>query len=77
MQINYKFNIDDTVYMIPTKYNGLKQITPYKILSIELMAIGLRYHLSIKKKEKNIEQFYCATEEELFATIQEAEEVLK
>jgi len=77
MQINYKFNIYDTVYMRPTQYNGLKHITAYKILSIELMAIGLRYHLRIKKKEKGIEEFYCAIEEELFENEEHAKENIK
>ena len=75
------FNIGTKLYMIPTQTNGLKHITEYKLLSIEYMAIGWRYHMAITKKEKGIEEFYCASEnmfgDSILFTREEAEAKLK
>lgn len=81
MIIETKFDIGQRLFMIPTISNRLKHIVEYELLSIELMGIGLRYHLSIIKKESGVEPFYLASEEmfeqSIFATKSEAEEKLK
>lgn len=73
-----KFGIGTKLYMIPTKFNGLKKIKDYELLSIDLSAIGVRYNLVVNKKENKIEQFYCASEdmfgESIFTTKEEAEQ---
>lgn len=70
------FKLHQTVYMIPTKYNGLKEITAYNILDFSLSDIGKRANLSICKKERGIEPFYCASFEmfntSIFATKEQA-----
>lgn len=54
--------IGTKVYMIPTERNGLTQIQDYTLISIDLSDIGVRYHLSLNKKQSGIEQFYAASE---------------
>lgn len=51
------------LYMIPTKSNGLNTIREYVLLSITLSDIGLRYEMSLCKKERGVEPFYCASED--------------
>lgn len=72
-----KFQIGQTLYMIPTQFNGLIKIKEYGLLSIDLSDIGIRYHLVVKEKERGIEPFYCASEamfgHSIFATKEEAE----
>ncbi len=71
-----KFNIGTILYMIPTRFNGLTKIKDYKLLSIGLSDIGVRYDMAVNKKESGIEPFYCASEdmfgESIFATREEA-----
>ena len=81
MKIETKFELGQRLFMIPTISNRLKHIVEYELLSIELMGIGLRYHLSIIKKESGVESFYLASEEmfgqSIFATREKAETKLK
>ena len=67
--------------MIPTEFNRLKGIKDYELLSISLSSIGLRYDLSLNKKEKGVEPFYCASEDmfgqSIFSTLEEAEKKLQ
>ena len=76
-----RFKIDQKCYMIPTKYNGLKEIKDYTLLSISLSDIGIRYDLSVNKKESGVEPLYCASEDmfgiSIFATKEEAQAKLK
>lgn len=76
-----KFKIGQECYMIPTKYNGLKEIKDYSILSISLSDIGIRYDLSVNKKESGVEPLYCASKDmfgiSIFATKAEAQAKLK
>ena len=71
-----KFQIGQTLYMIPTQFNGLIKIKEYRLLSIDLSDIGIRYHLVCKEKERGIEPFYCASESmfghSIFTTKEEA-----
>lgn len=55
------FKLYQTVYMIPTEFNRLKKITAYSILDFSLCGIGERANLSIIKKERGVEPFYCAS----------------
>lgn len=75
-----KFQIGQTLYMIPTQFNGLIKIKEYGLLSIDLSDIGIRYHLVCKEKERGIEPFYCASEvmfgHSIFTTKEEAEQKL-
>ena len=75
-----KFNIGAILYMIPTRFNGLTKIKYYKLLSIGLSDIGVRYDMAVNKKESGIEPFYCASEDmfgkSIFATQEEAEQKL-
>mgnify|MGYP004605849815 FL=1 len=72
--------LETKLYMIPTEFNGLKTIKDYTLLSISLSSIGVRYEMSINKKERGIEPFYCASEdmfgESIFVTREEAEQKL-
>lgn len=76
-----KFQIGQTLYMIPTQFNGLIKIKEYGLLSIDLSDIGIRYHLVCKEKERGIEPFYCASEDmfgkSIFATKEEARKRLE
>ena len=76
-----RYEIGTKLYMIPTEFNRLKGIKDYELLSISLSSIGLRYDLCLNKKEKGIEQFYCASEDmfgqSIFATLEEAQAKLK
>ena len=76
-----RYKIGTKLYMIPTEFNRLKGIKDYELLSISLSSIGLRYDLCLNKKEKGIEQFYCASEDmfgqSIFATLEEAQDKLK
>ena len=75
-----KFQIGQTLYMIPTQFNGLIKIKEYGLLSIDLSDIGIRYHLVCKEKERGIEPFYCASESmfghSIFTTKEEAKQKL-
>ena len=75
-----KFQIGQTLYMIPTQFNGLIKIKEYKLLSIDLSDIGIRYHLVCKEKERGIEPFYCASEamfgHSIFTTKEEVKQKL-
>ena len=75
-----KFQIGQTLYMIPTQSNKLAKIKEYYLLSVSLSDIGIRYDLAVKEKEKGIEPFYCASEDmfdkSIFATKEEAEQKL-
>lgn len=57
-----KFNIGQKVYMIPNKFNGLKDLTEYEVLDYKLSSLGVRFNLIIIKKQNGIEPFYCASE---------------
>lgn len=76
-----RYRIGTKLYMIPTEFNRLKGIKDYELLSISLSSIGLRYDLSLNKKEKGVEPFYCASEDmfgqSIFATLEEAEKKLQ
>lgn len=76
-----RFKIGQKCYMIPTKYNGLKEIKDYTLLSISSSDIGIRYDLSVNKKESGVEPLYCASEDmfgiSIFATKEEAQAKLK
>ena len=76
-----RFRIGTKLYMIPTEFNRLKGIKDYELLSISLSSIGLRYDLSLNKKEKGVELFYCASEDmfgqSIFSTLEEAEKKLQ
>ena len=76
-----KFQIGQTLYIIPTRFNRLTKIKDYELLSINLSDIGIRYNMVINKKESGVEPFYCASEEmfgkSIFATKEEAESELK
>ena len=76
-----RYKIGTKLYMIPTEFNRLKGIKDYELLSISLSSIGLRYDLSLNKKEKGIEPFYCASEDmfgqSIFSTLEEAEKKLQ
>lgn len=76
-----RYAIGAKLYMIPTEFNRLKGIKDYELLSISLSPIGLRYDLSLNKKEKGVEQFYCASEDmfgqSIFPTLEEAEKKLQ
>lgn len=75
-----KFQIGQTLYMIPTQFNGLTKIKDYKLISINLSDIGIRYNMAVNRKESGIEPFFCASEdmfgESVFATKEEAEKKL-
>ena len=75
-----KFQIGQTLHMIPTQCNELTKIKEYYLLSVSLSDIGIRYDLAVKEKEKGIEPFYCASEDmfdkSIFATKEEAEQKL-
>lgn len=58
-----KFNIGQKVYMIPNEFNGLKNLTEYKVLDYNLSSLGVRFNLTIINKQKGIEPFYCASED--------------
>lgn len=72
-----KFQIGQTLYMIPTQFNGLTKIKEYNLLSVGLSDIGIRYDIALKEKERGIEPYYCASEDmfgkSIFATLEEAE----
>lgn len=76
-----RYAIGTKLYMIPTEFNRLKGIKDYELLSISLSSIGLRYDLSLNKKEKGVEPFYCASEDmfgqSIFSTLEEAEKKLQ
>ena len=76
-----RYKIGTKLYMIPTEFNRLKGIKDYELLSISLSSIGLRYDLSLNKKEKGVEPFYCASEDmfgqSIFSTLEEAEKKLQ
>ena len=76
-----RYKIGTKLYMIPTEFNRLKGIKDYELLSISLSSIGLRYDLSLNKKEKGVELFYCASEDmfgqSIFSTLEEAEKNYK
>lgn len=76
-----RYAIGTKLYMIPTEFNRLKGIKDYELLSISLSSIGLRYDLSLNKKEKGVEPFYCASEDmfgqSIFSTLEEAEKKLR
>ena len=76
-----RYAIGAKLYMIPTEFNRLKGIKDYELLSISLSPIGLRYDLSLNKKEKGVEPFYCASEDmfgqSIFSTLEEAEKKLQ
>lgn len=75
-----KFQIGQTLYMIPTQFNGLTKIKEYNLLSVGLSDIGIRYDIALKEKERGIEPYYCASEDmfgkSIFATKEEAEQKL-
>ena len=75
-----KFQIGQTLYMIPTQFNGLTKIKEYNLLSVGLSDIGIRYDIALKEKERGIEPYYCASEDmfgkSIFATREEAEQKL-
>lgn len=76
-----RYKIGTKLYMIPTEFNRLKGIKDYELLSISLSSIGLRYDLSLNKKEKGVEPFYCASEDmfgqSIFSTLEEAQAKLQ
>lgn len=76
-----RYAIGAKLYMIPTEFNRLKGIKDYELLSISLSPIGLRYDLSLNKKEKGVEPFYCASEDmfgqSIFSTLEEAQAKLQ
>lgn len=76
-----RYAIGTKLYMIPTEFNRLKGIKDYELLSISLSSIGLRYDLSLNKKEKGVELFYCASEDmfgqSIFSTLEEAQAKLQ
>lgn len=76
-----RHKIGTKLYMIPTEFNRLKGIKDYELLSISLSSIGLRYDLSLNKKEKGVEPFYCASEDmfgqSIFSTLEEAQAKLQ
>lgn len=76
-----KCKLGSKLYMIPTEYNKLKNITEYTLLNVSLSDIGIRYHLAINKKQSGAELFYSASEDMfgtcIFATKEEAEAKLK
>ena len=76
-----RYKIGTKLYMIPTEFNRLKGIKDYELLSISLSSIGLRHDLSLNKKEKGVEPFYCASEDmfgqSIFSTLEEAEKKLQ
>lgn len=76
-----RYAIGTKLYMIPTEFNRLKGIKDYELLSISLSSIGLRYDLSLNKKEKGVEPFYCASEDmfgqSIFSTLEEAQAKLQ
>lgn len=75
------YYLGQTVYMIPTKYNGLTKIISYKILSFGLNQLGPRADLSIDQKERGIETLYCASfdmfNKSIFKTYEEAKSFME
>lgn len=73
-----KFLLGTKLYMIPTVFNGLTKIKDYELLGIDLSSIGVRYDMSVNKKERGISSIYSASEdmfgESIFATLEEAEQ---
>ena len=71
------FYIRQTVYMIPTPQNGLKDITSYHIISFGTSQIGPRVDLAIDKKQAGVESLYCASfgmfNKSIFASLEEAQ----
>ena len=71
------FYLRQTVYMIPTPQNGLKDITSYHILSFGTSQIGPRVDLAIDKKQAGVESLYCANfgmfNKSIFASLEEAQ----
>lgn len=69
------------LYMIPTKFNGLNMINEYVLMSITFSDIGLRYEMSLCKKERGIEPFYCASEDmfnvSIFFSKEDAEKTMR
>ena len=55
------FDIGQTVFMIPSKSNGLINITAYKILCFSKSEIGFRADLSLIKKGKGLEPYFSAS----------------
>lgn len=75
------YEIGQTVFMVPTEINCLKNIASYRILDLTLSEIGIRVGLSILKKQKGIDTMFCANLEmfgkSIFATEDEARKYLE
>ena len=76
-----KFEIGQRVYMIPNEFNGLDFLTEYEVLSYDLTSLGVRFYLSIIKKQKGVESVYCASEDmiglSIFANKEDAQAKLE
>lgn len=69
--------VGDTVYVLPTATNSLKEITPYKVIDFILAKWNIVSIVSADKKNKLYQPHLDDFGKTVFLTLEEAEEKLK